>query len=139
MPEPGSTTRRGFLVTVASVGGVAMVVLRRGTGRPDDARELVLQLSDLVGGHADVSMLGREYLAATPDEADIDRLVGHLAPAFGPPAWPLDAARAAARFRTRVADDFAGGDVVEVRGWLLSRTELRLCALVALRPWSGHA
>ena len=36
------------------------------------------------------------------------------------------------RLASCVAADFAGGDVVEVEGWVLARTEVRLAALAAL-------
>jgi hypothetical protein len=35
-----------------------------------------------------------------------------------------------------VQEDFARGDLVNLDGWLLSRTELRLCAVAHL---AGHA
>lgn len=37
-----------------------------------------------------------------------------------------------AALRARVRRDFREGDVVWVRGWMLSRTEARLCAFVSL-------
>ena len=38
----------------------------------------------------------------------------------------------AAGFNDQVRRDFRDGDILRMGGWLLSRTELRLCALVAL-------
>jgi hypothetical protein len=51
---------------------------------------------------------------------------------------PSSARRAAsadirARIRNRTASDFADGRTARVKGWLLGRTEARLCALAALR------
>jgi hypothetical protein len=78
----------------------------------------------------EAAFLGGLYLAAAPGEADPARLQRVLG---------LDAARdraggadALERLRARHRADFAEGDVVVLQGWLLSRTELRMCALVQL-------
>jgi hypothetical protein len=83
------------------------------------------------------AVVGREYLKIAPREADaavLRHLIGDdraMAAATG---------RASARamrehLRTRARQDFEDGRIVTLQGWILSVTEARLCALVALeRP-----
>ena len=63
--------------------------------------------------------LGRAYLQNHPDEASQSRLARLV------PTDPF--------LRTcQVRADFAAGKVVTLRGWALSRTECRYCALQAM-------
>jgi hypothetical protein len=39
--------------------------------------------------------------------------------------------------RARHVEDFAAGKLASVRGWVLSQTEVRLCALADLEDESG--
>jgi len=66
--------------------------------------------------------VGEAYLARFPEEKKSLRL--HLALAGVGPQNVNDVVRR----------DFAAGRIVQVDGWMLSRTEARLCALVALDP-----
>jgi hypothetical protein len=130
-------TRRGFLGRVgrgAAAGFAtpalvaALVACRRD---PELADELGAFFSDSKSAR----QLGRACLAAFPDENDARILVERLAGA-DLARWNALAAEArselAAAVRSRHRDDFASGRVVRVRGWVLSETEARLCALAAL-------
>ena len=64
--------------------------------------------------------IGRVYARKTPAEANAARLLAEL---------PQGAEALAAR----IAADYAGDDVVVLRGWILARTEARLLALGALQ------
>ena len=64
--------------------------------------------------------IGAAYLRAYPQEARVVRSL-------------RIAANGREDVATRVRADFAGGDVVMVEGWMLSRTEARLCALACAR------
>jgi hypothetical protein len=74
--------------------------------------------------------IGRRYLAERPHEADATHLARHL---FGDggavPVSLADIRQAVVAARNR---DFAQGDTVLVDGWLLARSEARLCALSVL-------
>jgi hypothetical protein len=72
-----------------------------------------------------IAVVGRAYLAAAPDERDATRLAAELG-LHGPGALALD------RLRRAVQADYEGGRTVSVSGWLLSLTEARAAALVAL-------
>ena len=81
--------------------------------------------------------LGREYLELFPHEAEIDTLLRAVGaePGAGcqPDVGALEAVeQIARRLRRAETDDFAAGRVVELSGWVLSRSEARLCALAAL-------
>ncbi|HYF45141.1 MAG TPA: twin-arginine translocation signal domain-containing protein [Acidimicrobiales bacterium] len=74
--------------------------------------------------------LGGRYLADHPDEADRGVLLDALPALDGRvPERPGQALRVLA---DQAAADHGAGDVVEVDGWVLSRTECRAAALYAL-------
>lgn len=82
------------------------------------------------------SALGRSYLARHPNEADPDRLIDALfadlppAPSDGTEAREVEAIRA--WVTARIEDDFRRARIVRVEGWILARSEARLCALASL-------
>lgn len=73
----------------------------------------------------DVALIGERYLAQFPQEASVEALSAAVDP---PPGAP----NAFAVLRGRIHQELAAGEVVVVDGWVLARTEARLCALVAL-------
>lgn len=88
---------------------------------------------------------GRERVCGTVREAVGDVPAGLLAigarygqlypdddlHAIGAELPDVDHAAALAALSDRVRDDFRGGDVVDVDGWVLARTEARAAALLA--------
>ncbi len=70
-----------------------------------------------------VIAVGEGYLRAVPEEADLATLLAAL------PAPDGDVAAAA---RRRITADFTTGDTFTVDGWLLSRSEARAAAVLAL-------
>jgi hypothetical protein len=87
----------------------------------------------LLRHRASAAAIGHQFLREHPNEADRDRLRGLLAlPSFaGDLPW-TEIARHRARLRAIHREDFRSGRVVDLGGWMLSLTELRLAALVAL-------
>jgi hypothetical protein len=77
-------------------------------------------------GLRDAAEIGQAVLRAGAVEADERALRRELG--FGT-AEPLALDRS---FRDAIRRDFAAGETVHVEGWVLSRTEARLCALAAL-------
>lgn len=78
--------------------------------------------------------IGRAYLEGEPGERDPAQLAARLAESLGGGApWSRDDVLA------RVRRDYDEERVVLVRGWLLSRTEARLCALASLGDAPGSA
>lgn len=66
------------------------------------------------------SQVGLAYLQTHPGDADHDRLLASVA------------GESPATLVKRQRDDFNLGRTVTIRGWVLSQTEARLCALAAL-------
>jgi len=106
----------------------ALVVIDRG-----------LDYAGVFAGRTAAVAVGRWYLAGTPAEASSAVLTDAVGAAL--PAGAL-ATRAALRraARSRIDHELATGDVVLLDGWIVSRTEARLCALAALArpgPWAS--
>jgi len=79
------------------------------------------------------SPVGRAYLECHPREQDIEYLLDRICPpAVSGPLSHLRQEEVLAFIRERIRDDFTAGRTVMVRRWLLSETEARLYALVAL-------
>lgn len=101
----------------------------------------------LLGGHLkklfknreSAAAVGEAYLAAFPKEASAGKLIGALETENG---WqPLELASTGKRkfnqlVKRSVTDDFRAGKTVLLDGWMLARTEARLCALVSLSRFS---
>jgi hypothetical protein len=96
---------------------------------PTAAARLAATLSD----QASARRLGAVYLRITPREANLRTLVskvgGHL---------PVRAVHKASRDELRrhisqaIYSDFTVGRTVKLDGWVMSRTEARVCAIAAL-------
>lgn len=80
---------------------------------------------------ADAAEVGRRYLDSNRGEADRERLADLLAETLDPSAGDL-----ARQMMAAVQNDFRLGRTVMVDGWVLSRTEARICAIACL---AGHA
>lgn len=74
--------------------------------------------------------IGLEYLSAFPAEADRAVLLSSLDPQRM--SESLEAPALRAWFRRLIQSDFEQMRVVELRGWVLSVTEARVCALMSV-------
>lgn len=97
---------------------------------------VVAALRRAVGPDASARAVGRAYLAAHPAEADRERLVRTLvaepATARALLATRPDPAALGEALAQAIRGDFLARRMVKVDGWLLARTEARLCALACL-------
>ena len=110
----------------------------------DPAKLVLAMFSDPVSA----AVVGQQYLNRFPDEANADRLVqllerrGRAAPgsADGGSVTHLSESGFAGDLQAAVRLDFQEGRTIDLDGWILARTELRLCALAALerRPAYGN-
>lgn len=76
--------------------------------------------------------LGAAYLRTAPDEADLTRLLDALTahnPDLAHPGERDMPGDAGSTLRRQIVMDFEQDAVVDVDGWILSRTEVRLAAL----------
>jgi hypothetical protein len=93
---------------------------------------LASRLTGLLSNLESARVVGREYVRVTSPEATSQRLVDAVA--AGVPGG-RDVIRAASNgdlrrlILARVRQDFDDDDVVTLDGWIVSRTEGRLCAL----------
>lgn len=116
-------TRRNAM---ARLTALASLLLPAGAAQArTPAARYVAALSD----RASARRIGRAYLAAYPAEADAPRLTAQLAQALGAARGRRDLRLA---LRRAVRDDMRHGRSVLVDGWVLARTEARLCALASL-------
>jgi hypothetical protein len=125
-----STTRREWLAWAAGVafGLVSLGVwgVPRLRPRPTASERWLAQARSLESA----AVVGREYLRDAPHERSRERLREDLDAAIGSGA--LSDADLRRRVSARIREDYAARDTVRVRGYVLSRTEARLCALAAL-------
>lgn len=124
--------RRDMLLALA--GGALLAAVAPRAARPRIAAETRGVFPATLFRHPDSARrIGRAYLAERPAEADADRL--RMLIAQDVPGL-VHAGIAPAALRRAVAArqhrDFAERRTVLVRGWLLSQTEARLCALATL-------
>lgn len=87
-------------------------------------------LLDILRDRRVVRDLGRRYREIVPTESDVHSLAKAILP--GPHAKA--AAPLRAQVSAQVRQDFAHGRTVTVKGWVLSVTEARQCALYSLLP-----
>lgn len=79
--------------------------------------------------------VGHIYFREAPQEHNADILTKMIMQSDMDLMQRLDVLSEAdiiAKLRNLIAEDFAFGNTVQVDGWVLSRTEARLCALCAL-------
>ena len=121
--------RRSFLQRMAAVGFFTGLTANKAVGFPHDFHLLAQpDLLDILPHAEDIASIGDAYLEAHATDRDkfmlqdkIRRRIGNM--------LPRD-------LRTRIAqkvkEDFATGDTVQLKGWVLSRTEAQQCALHSL-------
>lgn len=119
-----SPTRRTVLAALAGAAGACLLP---SFGRPSGVERFVAGLLDLVAV-PDPFAIGASYLRGHRDDHDADRL---LVDVFAEPA-ESGSQDLFEELRARFRDDFRQERTVAVDGWLLSRTEARLCALLTL-------
>jgi len=136
----GGLTRRHFLIVSAAF--VTPLVLRP---RPlalltgpfgRDVPATAGRLADLFRDPDSARVIGAAFLRMTPEEGSSEALVTAIG--AGLPGGiaalddPIDPDDLRGLLATRIHRDFAEDAVVELEGWIVSRTEARLCGLVAL-------
>lgn len=129
------TTRRDLLKQLAAAGLIASLPASFLVGPARSALEpLAAHLTEVFSHRLSAGVVGRRYLALHPHEANAALLAARIAGTARNYLRLTEAGRG--RLRALLVhqqrQDFAAGRTVNVDGWILSRTEARLCALVAL-------
>ena len=127
--------RRQTLRLLACLSAMGTSFFRCAIAHGKSFDDLASRLVRVIGNRESARVVGEEYLKSWPAEAGIDRLVRLI-------LWPkpvtsredvqMSLADISALVRHRQNEDFSLERVVNVQGWILSRTEARLCALCAL-------
>jgi hypothetical protein len=138
MKKVRAMNRREFLAL--SLGGACAVFFQirrsRATPAPQPRQDLLLaRLSGLLRHTESAGIVGRAYVDRYPHEATIPVILALIA-ADGAGGQAALSRVAESELRTlldhKIRQDFADERVVQLRGWILSVTEARLCALTAL-------
>ncbi len=99
------------------------------TWRPHHSEMLLSILAD----RAAAKSVGMAYLDGAPEDRSAGALVSALLGQSEIPAGaPLTVGEMRSLLQARRRLDFRTGDTVVLHGWILSRSECRLCALAAL-------
>ena len=114
-------SRRRFVVLLGLLPG-----LRAARAATPCVAEAECLLAALFTNRRSAAIVGQVYLQEHPEEADVEALFGKIGAAHLSPKerTPVIAGQ--------IRADFAAGRVVTADGWVLARTEARLCALAAL-------
>jgi hypothetical protein len=135
--DTNMTRRRLLQLLVGSLGAVGVGPLAQSAEnltRHQAKTLLPSKLSEILPHRKSASAVGREYLKIAPLEADVSRLLELI----GAPEKSIrdrssaDAEALAEWLQAKQRDDFDQGRIVLVQRWMLSQTEARLCALIAL-------
>lgn len=113
-----SLSRRSFLVLLAVAGSGGFAWYRYSVDHPWYADMTAIDSAKVIG---------QKYLSLYPGEANREKLEHQL---LG--NAELDDIAASARVMDMVREDFVHENIIRIDGWILSRNELRLCAIVAL-------
>ena len=126
-------TRRRFLTLAGSViGTVGIALPGAATAAGDDG---AAELAGVARRARSARAVGRAYLEATPEERCADVLTTKISERLPDGGRAIRGAGDEAlrrQLHSAIARDFADERVVRVRGFILSRTEARLCALTTL-------
>ena len=132
-------TRRTFLKAACSTALLAST----GCGFSDNKREkIAAQLMDSLDHPERARMIGDLYFEGTPDSRDLSvaQWTERALDSLGIDADSLDTENLSSldeRIRQQVRRDFTEENVVVVKGFLLSQTEIMLCALTAAHAAAG--
>jgi hypothetical protein len=130
--------RRMLAILAASCAwfGVPGLRVLSGSGAAD-AAPLSPTLAGLFTDRCSAEAVGAAYLRSVDDaEARPEWLVRSI---LGDGPATMDQAELKRVIGTRIRRDFTENAVVMVDGWMLSRTEARLCALIALAERPAEA
>jgi hypothetical protein len=90
--------------------------------------DLTLAARRLFAHRASAAVIGAHYLAQFDEESSAQALEEAIRQGMPASGKRVDEQSLLAR----IQKDFEHGDVVKLQGWMLSRTEARLCALLSL-------
>ena len=132
------TSRRNFLYLLlgSSIGAFFYPTISLpGSTDAGKPATLATALADFPGDKASARIVGVEYLRHYPAECDAVWLVDQILLddiVHRTEFLKLGGAERKEMITRLIREDFKCGRIVQVRGWMLSQTEARLCAISAL-------
>ena len=121
--------RRTFIKSTIAAGSIATMGV---TGwcftRGIDSNALEKILTRAFRDKTDIYLVGQAYLDKVPSENDLHLIKELLDKRF----CKVKAYRIDHNFEKVIEEDFLRGDILEVKDWTLSQTEVRLCAFMLL-------
>jgi hypothetical protein len=129
-----TVTRRGFLAGLAYLSSFGILQAGWFVGWPRNGTDnaLASRLADYYVDKVSAKVVGLEYLRSVPEEARADRLVDLICSTNKQQFAEVDDQTLKDLLLVRQREEFTEDRIVTVRGWILSRTECRLCALAAV-------
>ena len=126
-------TRRFVFLSIGCASGLSLMPLHvKALALGATTDELAGRLRTFFYDREAARRLGHLYIRQVPTEDD-PRILARLAVASAEAPQvdgiSLDRASLHQRLDAQVRDDFASGTTIALDGWVLSRTEARLCAL----------
>ena len=131
-------TRRNFLRTLVALCALVLLHPARALAKcraPRTHDSLTTSLATFFSHKESAKFIGLEYLRHVPEEADVQRLVGLLCSGQGDRQSEFIHAtpgKLRELLLLQQRQDFKHGRIANVKGWILSETEVRLCAMAAL-------
>ncbi len=128
----GSLTRRSFFGVLAALSVWLLPGARRAGARASLSADWRERWARALPSRRSARIVGREYLRSRPYEADAALLVRLLEESLGAPRPQPDSGSAEIlrrALRRSIEADYLAGRTLQLRGWVLARTEARLCAL----------
>lgn len=116
----------GLALGSAAMSAAARAVPIRGWSAAD--AELAAAAERLIAHRRSAAVIGVHYLAQCENENSAELLARAIREGMPAEGIHVDERSLIARIRS----DFEHGEVVNLQGWVLSRTEARLCALFAV-------
>ncbi len=127
-------SRRHFIISVLS--GLTAAAALQGCGSPYDSKQIASHLLQAIGDPSAAKRFGASYLRDHPNEAGIELLVKRidagLIAEHGQGMNIADPQLLAEYLDQQVKSEYRRCDAVRVDGWILSHTEARLYAIMAL-------
>jgi hypothetical protein len=131
-------TRRAVLALLGGgtaavlVGGTVVLRSRDGDDDPGADDPIPDPLPDDAARLEGIALVGARYMELVPEEATREALLAAIPMAEQLPDTPDALEEELGARRDQIRAEFGSGDVVDVDGWQLSRTEARLAALISL-------
>ena len=138
MSISSNSSRRRFLTALSGLSAYSFLSPSRvlATCRQlSDSDPLAVKLVALFTHEDSAQMIGQTYLQRVPEEADVHVLVDRICSsqlARRAELLEADTSTLRAWLSQQQRQDFLRGGTVKVQGWMLSATEVRLCALTVL-------